>query len=208
MHQQYHEISAILCLLEMYEQNQMKASQEDGDRQVLVKVMSGKWRCLSTILKRLGSICAPQHETNCTPQTKTVVTAEKACGTQDDIDTFIDTFEEKPKKDFDNDLADDDNVVSSLEIYEIYEGITEDDLVGGTSPNSFESNIGVNTFEEKTENYFDTDDSDNDDVVNNLCKETSVHSFTLDTDSESECRSRGPVGPPHRAWEDDRSSRK
>ncbi|XP_076781825.1 uncharacterized protein LOC143439381 [Arvicanthis niloticus] len=180
---------------EMCEQNQMKASQEDADRPALVKVLSEKWHCLSAILQRLGSVCGQHHEISGAFQPQTVFTAEKACGTQDDVDMF----EDRTENDFDTGDLDNDDVLNEFDIHDIYEAKMENDLRSDTSLHSFNLD---------TDNSYKYSDTKDDFTTNGSYKQTDTQDDSSDTSMKSsDCSDTNavPVGPPHRAWEDNRS---
>eukprot|EP00072_Mus_musculus_P067399 XP_017169162.1 PREDICTED: uncharacterized protein LOC75258 isoform X3 [Mus musculus] len=127
------------------EQNKMKASQKEDGKSSLVVVQPRKRRIFA-LLKSLGLRRAQDHEYSGTPQKKSVLRGEKACGTTEDIDTF----EESTDDDLDIDHVDDDDVENELEIHNTYEDNSENDLGSVTSVHTFELDTDSDSDEMKT----------------------------------------------------------
>ncbi|EDL25858.1 RIKEN cDNA 4930563M21 [Mus musculus] len=106
-------------------------SQKEPDINLLQSAEKAR---IFALLKSLGLRRAQDHEYSGTPQKKSVLRGEKACGTTEDIDTF----EESTDDDLDIDHVDDDDVENELEIHNTYEDISENDLGSVTSVHTFE----------------------------------------------------------------------
>ncbi|GAB1294246.1 hypothetical protein APTSU1_000947900 [Apodemus speciosus] len=200
------------------EQNQMTASEEEGGQSLLIKIQSRRRKCgnVSALLRRLGLrwIQAREHSDGM-PQTKPVLTADKACGTRDDSDMFEEDSEddfgrenslqsddpgsdiEYANKDKNEDNLDDDldgdDVGNELEIHNIYERNIINNLSSDDSLHSYE--LVTDFIMDSSEELSDTED----DIM--------VNKHTDSTNDSAESKAN-PVGPPRYAWEDNNHIKK